>query len=103
MNDLPEFRARLDVVDDDIARLLGERFQICRDVARYKSIHRIPMMQPDRVAQVRARYLERGATAGIPAEFSAELFELLIAATCRMEDEIIAALDGAAEQEAESA
>jgi 4-amino-4-deoxychorismate mutase len=103
MTGLPEFRARLDVVDDEIARLFGERFQICRDVAHYKSAHAIPMMQPDRVAEVRARYLDRGAAAGLPPDFSAELFELLIAATCRMEDEIIAALDGAANQEAESA
>ena len=41
--------------------LLGERFDICRAVAHYKSAHGIPMMQPDRVAAVRARYLARGA------------------------------------------
>jgi chorismate mutase len=86
------FRARLDELDDAIARLLGERFEVCRDVARYKSGHAIPMMQPDRVAAVRARYLARGAEAGLPPDFSAGLFELLIAATCRMEDEIIAEL-----------
>lgn len=89
MSGLEPFRARLDVVDDEIARLFGERFQICREVAIYKSEHEIPMMQPDRVKVVRQRYLDRGAAAGLPAEFSGDLFELLIAATCKAEDELM--------------
>ena len=65
-NGLEPFRRRLDVIDDEIARLLGERFQICREVAVYKSEHEIPMMQPDRVKIVRDRYLTRGTEAGLP-------------------------------------
>jgi chorismate mutase len=87
---LEPFRRRLDEVDDEIARLFGERFQICREVADYKSEHEIPMMQPDRVAVVRQRYLDRGAAVDLPPDFSADLFELLIAATCKMEDELMA-------------
>jgi chorismate mutase-like protein len=86
---LASFRARLDEIDDAIARLVGERFEICRQVARYKSEHEIPMMQPGRVEIVRARYLARGAEVGLPRDFSARLFELLIAATCKLEDELI--------------
>jgi chorismate mutase len=86
---LEPFRLRLDELDEQIARLLGKRFQVCREVAEYKSEHDIPMMQPDRVAQVRARYLARGAEVDLPEGFTAELFELLIAATCRMEDELM--------------
>lgn len=89
MSGLEGFRRRLDPLDDEIARLLGERFEICREVARYKSAEGIPMMQPDRVAEVRARYLARGAEAGLPADFTAELFELLIGATCKLEDELM--------------
>jgi len=86
---LQRFRERLDPIDEAIARLLGERFQICREVAHFKSEHGIPMMQPERVAQVRERYLARGAEAGLPEEFTAELFELLIGATCKLEDELM--------------
>ncbi len=88
---LEPFRRRLDTIDDEIARLLGERFDICREVALYKSANGIPMMQPDRVEVVRGRYLARGAEAGLPAEFSGDLFDLLIAATCKEEDELMAA------------
>ena len=89
MSDLGSLRGRLDDLDDRISRLLGERFDVCREIAYYKREHGIPMMQPDRVAAVRARYLARGAEVDLPPEFSEGLFELLIAATCRMEDELI--------------
>jgi 4-amino-4-deoxychorismate mutase len=88
-NGLEPFRRRLDEIDERIARLLGERLDICRDVAVYKSEHEIPMMQPDRVKLVRERYLSRGAEVGLPAEFTWQLFELLIATTCRLEDELM--------------
>jgi chorismate mutase len=89
---LEPFRRRLDEIDEEVARLLGERFEICRDVARYKHRHGIPMMQPGRVKEVRARYLSRGAEVDLPPEFTAALFELLIGATCKVEDELIEAL-----------
>jgi len=86
---LAPFRRRLDEIDERIAHLLGERLDICREVAVYKSEHEIPMMQPDRVKLVRERYLARGAEVGLPEEFTSQLFELLIATTCRLEDELM--------------
>lgn len=86
---LEPFRRRLDGIDDGIAKLLGERLQICREVAVYKSEHEIPMMQPDRVKVVRERYLARGAEHDLPREFTSDLFDLLIATTCRLEDELM--------------
>ncbi len=93
-NGLEPYRRRLDGLDDEIARLLGERFEVCREIARYKLAHEIPMMQPHRVVAVRERYLARGEEANLPADFTGALFELLIAATCKEEDELMAALEG---------
>jgi 4-amino-4-deoxychorismate mutase len=87
---LEPYRRRLDRLDDEIARLLGERFDVCREVAEHKSKHSIPMMQPERVEHVRRRYLQRGEAVRLPADFTAELFELLIGATCKLEDELMA-------------
>jgi chorismate mutase-like protein len=86
---LEPFRNRLDEIDDQIATLLGERLQICREVAAYKSEHEIPMMQPHRVKAVRERYLARGAEHDLPEQFTSDLFDLLIATTCRLEDELM--------------
>ncbi len=88
-NGLEPFRRRLDGIDDEIAKLLGERLEICREVAVYKSEHEIPMMQPERVKIVRERYLSRGAEHDLPEEFTSDLFDLLIATTCRLEDELM--------------
>jgi len=86
---LQGFRDRLNPIDEEIARLLGERFQICREVAEYKEANGIPMMQPRRMAEVLDRYLARGAEADLPADFTESLFELLIEATCKLEDELM--------------
>jgi 4-amino-4-deoxychorismate mutase len=94
---LEPYRRRLDGLDDEIARLLGERFEVCREIARYKRAHDIPMMQPDRVVIVREHYLARGEEANLPAEFTAHLFELLIAATCKEEDDLMAVLETSSE------
>ena len=88
-NGLEPFRRRLDEIDDQVAKLLGERLQICREVAAYKSEHEIPMMQPHRVKAVRERYLARGAEVDLPEDFTSDLFELLIATTCKLEDELM--------------
>jgi chorismate mutase len=96
-NGLEPYRRRLDRLDDEIARLLGERFQVCRDIALFKHAENIPMMQPDRVAEVRARYLARGAEVDLPEEFVADLFDLLIAATCKEEDELMARAEAGTE------
>lgn len=91
MSGLGPFRSRLDELDEQLARLLGERFAVCREIALYKRAHEIPMMQPQRVVEVRERYLARGVEVELPADFTAALFELLIGATCKMEDELIQA------------
>jgi chorismate mutase len=86
---LAPFRARLDEIDAQLVDLLGERFQICREVAVHKAENDIEMMQPGRVEIVRARYLQHGAEVDLPGEFTAGFFDLMIDATCRAEDELM--------------
>jgi chorismate mutase len=102
MSGLDPLRGRLDELDDQIARALGERFAICREIALFKRAHDIPMMQPHRVDAVRARYLARGTEVELPSDFTAALFELLIGATCRMEDELMGGSPSAASAPAPS-
>lgn len=86
---LAPFRARLDEIDAQLVDLLGERFQICREVAVHKAENAIEMMQPGRVEIVRARYLQHGAEVDLPSDFTAGFFDLMIDATCRAEDELM--------------
>jgi chorismate mutase len=91
---LAPFRARLDEIDAQVVDLLGERFQICREVAVHKAENEIDMMQPGRVEIVRARYLQHGAEVDLPGDFTAGFFDLMIDATCRAEDELMERLAG---------
>jgi chorismate mutase-like protein len=93
MSSLEPFRRRIDELDAELMHLLGERFEICREVARHKHAHEIPMMQPDRIAEVHARQLLLADRAGVPAAFAARLTSLIVDATCEMEDAIIAAAE----------
>jgi chorismate mutase len=86
---LAPFRARLDEIDAQLVDLLGERFQICREVAVHKAENEIDMMQPGRVEIVRARYLQHGAEVDLPGGFTVGFFDLMIDATCRAEDELM--------------
>ena len=86
---LAEFRASLDSIDEEIVTLLGRRFSICRDVARYKKQNGVPMMQPGRVSEVRRRCAEIAAKHEVDPDFTRALYDLIIREACQLEDEII--------------
>lgn len=86
---LLEFRARLNSIDERIVELLGARFGVCRDVAEYKRQRGIPMMQPARVAEVKARCAKLAESHGVNPDFAHRLYELIIDEACRLEDAII--------------
>lgn len=86
---LDEFRRKINAYDEQILSALGARFEVCRNVAVFKRENSVPMMQPNRVKEVRERYLELARLEGLPEDFASKLFELVIAATCALEDDII--------------
>jgi chorismate mutase len=89
VSDLNECRHRIDALDLQIVSLLGERFQICRVVAGYKRAHGIPMMQSGRVDQVKERVAAMAEENAIDPQLMREIYTLIIADACRLEDEII--------------
>jgi chorismate mutase len=89
MEDLSNFRAALDRVDTQLIELLGQRFEICRKVANYKKKNNVPMMQPDRVKAVHERIAELARLNSVNPKFVQDLYTLVIAEACRLEDEII--------------
>ena len=76
-------------IDESLIKLLGERVEICRQVAYYKRDAGVPMMQPKRVEQVKDRCATMGEAVGLDATFVRDLYTLIIKETCRVEDEII--------------
>lgn len=96
MDRLPEFRKSLNDIDRKIVSLLGERYALCRDIGLYKKENGIPMMQPSRVEEVKARCASLAAEHGVNPDFVRSLYGLIIDEACRLEDEIIDGAPGSA-------
>lgn len=86
---LANLRDELDGVDVLLLETLRHRLDCCRRIGLLKKAHAIPMMQPQRIGVVQARAAAFARTHGVNAEFLRMLYELIIAETCRLEDEVI--------------
>lgn len=86
---LSALRDELDGVDVALLETLRHRLDCCRRIGLLKKAHAIPMMQPQRIGVVQARAADFARAHGMNAEFLRMLYELIIAETCRLEDEVI--------------
>ncbi len=86
---LAPYRSQLDEIDHELIALLGRRLNVGRDVARHKANHGIPVMQHDRVKQVKERAARLAVEAGIDSDFVVALYGVIIDEMCRVEDEIV--------------
>jgi 4-amino-4-deoxychorismate mutase len=87
---LQDLREELDRLDYELLALLGRRFDVCREVAGRKAQLAIPMMQPGRVRVVEERAMAEARRCGYSEEFALELYRLIVAEACRIEDELMA-------------
>ncbi|MFL5816588.1 MAG: chorismate mutase [Conexibacter sp.] len=88
---LASFRERIDRVDEQLLSALAERTAICREVAEHKREHGIPMMQPDRVAAVEARWAQLAAERRLDEDFARSLARAVVAENCRIEGAMMSA------------
>lgn len=84
-------RERLDRIDERFLEELRARIEICIEIAHFKRENSVPMMQPHRINLVHERAEKFGAEHGLSQEFLHELYDLVIAETCRVEDLVIGA------------
>jgi chorismate mutase len=87
--DLETLRARLDRIDERLLGVLDERLSCCAAIAEAKQRHGVPMMQPHRIGVVQRRAALFAAARGIDPEFLRNLYDLIIAETCRLETAIM--------------
>jgi chorismate mutase len=89
-NDVLEaMRRELDAIDATLLQTIKARLDCCARIGHHKKAHAVPMMQPHRIGIVQARAAEFAAAHGVSGPFLRELYELIIAETCRIEDAII--------------
>lgn len=86
---LEPLRGRLDRIDERLLETLRARMECCIEIAHVKRAHQVPMMQNHRVGLVHDRAARFGEQHGIDRDFLRRLYEVIIAESCRVEDEII--------------
>ncbi len=88
---LQVFRDRINELDDTLIDVLARRLQVCAEVAEFKRLHSIPMMQPERVEAVKDRCSERARARGLDGAFARDLYDRIIGEACLLETRIIEA------------
>lgn len=83
---LESLRSELDALDERLLEVVRDRIGICVRIARHKSEHGVPMMQPHRIGVVQDRASRYGEAHGVDREFLRRLYDLIIEETCRVED-----------------
>jgi chorismate mutase len=77
---IEELRSRIDVIDEQLLRLLNVRVQCAVEVGRLKHEAGLPIYQPEREAQVLARVRQAAASLAGPltADAVVRIFERII-------------------------
>lgn len=86
---LARLREELDAIDAQLLDTVRRRLLLCCRIGRHKAEHAIAMMQPQRIGVVQARAAAFAAVHGIDPDFLRALYDLVIAETCRLEDQVI--------------
>jgi 4-amino-4-deoxychorismate mutase len=86
---IDDLRAELDAIDERFLEVLRARIEKCVDIGHFKREHEVPMMQPHRIGIVQERAARFGEKHGIDQVFLRNLYDLIIAETCRVEDQVI--------------
>jgi len=87
--EMAQFRADIDALDDQIISLLGQRFDIVRNVAAHKKQHGIATVLADRVEEVKENAARIGSDHNLDPEFMRNLYALIIEHACACEDVIV--------------
>lgn len=88
--ELEDLRAELDGIDERLLDDVRARIEVCARIAAVKQRYAIPVMQPQRVGAVHAHARTYALDHRLSPSFLRDLYDLLIAETCRIEDRIVA-------------
>ncbi|MBX7146149.1 MAG: chorismate mutase [Alphaproteobacteria bacterium] len=89
MEELLKLRKKIDLIDNQLIALLGERFSLVNEVVAVKTKLGLPAVIPTRVEEVRERCKEIGATYNLDKNFMHDLYTVIIDHYCEREDRFL--------------
>ena len=84
---LAPYRAKIDALDSQIVALLGQRFDVVRDVAALKAQNGIAPILPDRIEEVVQRARANAEKAGVDPKLVEQIYRIVIDSACKLEDD----------------
>ncbi len=84
---LTPYRTRIDALDAQIVALLGQRFDVIREVAALKAEHGIAPILPERIEEVVSHARARAEKAGVDPKLVEQIYRIVIDTACREEEE----------------
>ena len=84
--DLESARKKIDSLDSQLIKILGERERIAQAIGLYKAKNNIPPLQPARFQQVVDRSIAAGKIEGLSQEFVTELMNAIHKESLRIEE-----------------
>jgi chorismate mutase len=86
--DLDAGRVKIDSLDNQLIKVLGEREKIVKAIGVYKAKNHIPPLQEARFKQVVAKTISAGNKVGLSPEFIMELLNAIHKESLRIENAI---------------
>lgn len=86
---LKGYRDEINLLDEEILKLIGKRFKIIRKISKVKEEKSIPVFTPDRIREVIARAETLAKKHDIDPKFVYGMYNSMIMHSCLLEDAII--------------
>lgn len=86
---IASLRSRIDLIDEKLLTLLGERMEVSRLIGEAKMDSNITILQTSRWDAVLEKAIERGVTCGLTPDFVTDMFNLIHEESVRVQDDII--------------
>ena len=82
-------RARIDVIDDNLLKLLADRMEVSRQIGRYKKEHNVAILQAGRWDALLAAMVERAREKGISEEAITAIMNAIHDESVRVQNEVL--------------
>ena len=86
---IDQLRARIDILDEDLIRILASRMKVSRQIGQYKKDNNIAILQTSRWDVVLSKVLEKGNEAGLSERFLTAVFNVIHEASVEIQNEVI--------------
>lgn len=90
MTSLEDLRSELEGIDAELVEVLARRFRVVLGVAEVKAVEGIPVVLPERIAQVQARVAELAEQHGLDPALAQRIFRHIIEEAIDLENQHIA-------------